>query len=59
LRVKLPERDVEVYRGIVGEYVDVLKEEAKDLKGLKVIHVNSTSYGGGVAELLKGLVPES
>jgi len=57
LRVELPERDIEEYRGIVGEYVDVLKEEAEDLKGLKVIHVNSTSYGGGVAELLKGLVP--
>jgi len=57
LKVELPERDIEAYRGIVGEHVDVLKEEARDLKGLKVIHVNSTSYGGGVAELLKGLIP--
>ena len=57
MKVELTERDIEAYRGIVGEYVDVLKEEAKDLKGLKVIHVNSTSYGGGVAELLKSLIP--
>ena len=57
MKVELPERDIEAYRGIVGEHVDVLKEEARDLKGLKVIHVNSTSYGGGVAELLKGLIP--
>ena len=57
MKVKLPEKDVEEYRGIVGEYVDKLKEEAKDLKGLRVLHINSTSYGGGVAELLKSLIP--
>jgi len=55
--VKLPEKSVEAYRKVVGEYVDALREEARDLKGLKVIHVNSTAYGGGVAELLKSLVP--
>jgi len=30
---------------------------SKKLKGLKVIHVNSTPRGGGVAEVLKNLVP--
>src|SRR3989344_5253256 len=33
------------------------KITAKNLKGLPVIHINSTATGGGVAELLKTQVP--
>src|SRR3989344_2800552 len=33
------------------------KNTAKNLKGLPVIHINSTGLGGGVAELLKTQIP--
>ncbi|MDQ7038824.1 MAG: glycosyltransferase [Aquificota bacterium] len=34
-----------------------LESLAKELKGVKVLHVNSTKLGGGVAEILHRLVP--
>jgi trehalose synthase len=37
--------------------VDQLRQLAKLLTGLKVVHVNSTPRGGGVAEILEKLVP--
>lgn len=47
---------IEDYESIVGsETVERIKEKAKDLKGLHVSHVNSTFYGGGVAEVLSSL----
>ena len=30
---------------------------AEDLKGMKVVHLNSTATGGGVAEILQSIVP--
>ena len=46
------------YVGIVGqEEVNSVKAIAEKLKGKSVTHVNSTSFGGGVAELLHTLVP--
>jgi trehalose synthase len=46
------------YVPIVGqENIDQLFRLAKRLKGKKVVHVNSTLTGGGVAEILKSLVP--
>ena len=56
--VKTPIQKLEKYQDIIS---DSLFEEinylAKDLKGLKVVHINSTPRGGGVAEMLKSLVP--
>ncbi len=37
--------------------VEQLRQLAELLKGLKVVHVNSTRQGGGVAEILEKLVP--
>ena len=34
-----------------------LKFLAQELKGLRVLHVNSTAAGGGVAEILQSIVP--
>lgn len=46
------------YAKIVGdEVVDHLRQLAGPLKGMKVIHVNSTKEGGGVAEILSWLIP--
>jgi trehalose synthase len=46
------------YAPIVGSnVVDHLRQLAEPLKGMKVIHVNSTREGGGVAEILHRLIP--
>jgi trehalose synthase len=37
--------------------VDHLRQLAKQLQGMRVVHVNSTREGGGVAEILHKLVP--
>ncbi len=45
--------NIEDYQQFIGEEaVDQIKRKAKYLKNFHVIHVNSTYYGGGVAELL-------
>ncbi|SHH39707.1 glycosyltransferase [Thermosipho atlanticus] len=57
MRVELPIKRISNYKNIVSDEVDELINLAKELKGLRVVHVNATSYGGGVAELLYTLVP--
>lgn len=50
--------DVENYRRIVGDdLVDEIEALARELKGVRVCHINSTGFGGGVAELLSRHVP--
>jgi len=47
---------VEDYAPLVGEeIVERVKDKARKLRGLRVCHVNSTFYGGGVAEMLDPL----
>ena len=49
---------LEEYAGIAGSNViDQLRQLVAPLKGVKVVHVNSTRKGGGVAEILAKLVP--
>ena len=46
------------YGKIIGyEEIERLKDQARRLKGITLLHVNSTGTGGGVAEILKSLVP--
>ena len=46
------------YLPIVGEEViQQLMQLASPLRGLKVVHINSTRTGGGVAEILTKMVP--
>jgi trehalose synthase len=40
-----------------AEAVERLVETARPLRGLRLLHVNSTAFGGGVAELLHTHVP--
>ena len=48
-----PIKGIEAYEPLIGaESVARLKRKAKTLKDLHVVNVNSTYYGGGVAELL-------
>jgi trehalose synthase len=46
------------YRESAGDAaVDVLHELAASLRGVRVLHLSATPYGGGVAELLRSQVP--
>lgn len=46
------------YEAIIGaERVEAVRELALPHKGKRVAHINATSYGGGVSELLRSLVP--
>ena len=46
------------FEGIVKEgQIEVVHELGDKLKGKSVTHVNSTAFGGGVAEILHSLVP--
>jgi trehalose synthase len=46
------------YRSIVRrELYEELQDLSERLKGIRVLHVNATSFGGGVAEVLYTLVP--
>lgn len=40
-----------------NEMIDKLKEAAKTLIGKKIVEINSTAVGGGVAELLSSQIP--
>lgn len=49
---------LEQYAKVVGnEVIDHLRQLAFPLKGLKILHINSTKEGGGVAEILNRLIP--
>jgi len=57
-RIALGEVSVEDYAEIVGEdEIDEIRTLAETLVGKSVVHVNSTSFGGGVSEILRRLVP--
>lgn len=46
------------YAALVGEdVIHHLHQLARPLKGMKVVHVNSTREGGGVAEILHRMIP--
>ena len=46
------------YQDIVPDRIlDGLREQAKALRGARILHVNATAYGGGVSELLRSAVP--
>ncbi|MFC1855677.1 glycosyltransferase [Thermodesulfobacteriota bacterium] len=49
---------LQAYAKVAGDdVIDHLKQLAEPLKGKKLVHVNSTRVGGGVAEILTKLVP--
>ena len=46
------------YEGIVGSSaITQLYRIGKKLEGLRIVHVNSTRQGGGVAEILEWMIP--
>jgi len=49
---------IEDYTPIVGSTeIDSIRELAEHVKGAKVVHINATPFGGGVAEILNCIVP--
>ncbi|HEY7890787.1 MAG TPA: glycosyltransferase [Solirubrobacteraceae bacterium] len=57
-RVSVGRWSLDAYRGIVpGEILEELHEQARALRGARVLHLNATAYGGGVSELLRSVVP--
>jgi trehalose synthase len=51
-------QDVNLYERSVGdEVVAQLRELAAPLQGARILHVNATPYGGGVAEILRSEIP--
>jgi trehalose synthase len=57
-RVPLLERRLDDYAEVVEPgTIERIRELAAPLRGARVLHVNATAYGGGVAELLSTHVP--
>lgn len=49
-------KSLDNYKKFVPEIVENIKKLAQPLKGLKIAHLNATSVGGGVAEMLRSEV---
>lgn len=57
-RVDVGSQHISSYGASVGqEALEALRELAKQLQGARVLHLNATPYGGGVAEILRSEVP--
>jgi len=57
MTVEVPVKKLSDYSVFASEDVEAIFELGKKLKGLRVVHVNATAYGGGVAELLMTIIP--
>ncbi|WP_328690369.1 glycosyltransferase [Streptomyces phaeochromogenes] len=56
--VDVGRRHLDAYRTVTGDAViQELRALAAPLQGVRVLHVNATGYGGGVAEILRSEVP--
>ena len=56
--VPLTPKSLDDYVPVVGaERIEEIRELAARLAGARVLHLNATSFGGGVAEILSALVP--
>jgi len=61
MEAPIPEQPLELlerYAAVAGrEVIHHLRQLAAPLRGARVVHVNSTRQGGGVAEILQKLIP--
>jgi trehalose synthase len=56
--VNVGRKSLAAYRSIVPrELMEEIDTLAEELRGARVLHVNATAFGGGVAEILYTLVP--
>jgi len=57
-RVSVGRWSLDAYDGVAPEAILAeLREQAAALDGARILHINATSYGGGVSELLRSQVP--
>ncbi|MCH8186439.1 MAG: glycosyl transferase family 1, partial [Chloroflexi bacterium] len=57
-RIEVGTNALEEYRAFTRNgVVDEIYELASSLRGTRVAHINATANGGGVAEILRSLVP--
>jgi len=57
-KISLGIADIDRYRLVQSrQVIDELVQLGEDLKGLRICHINSTPFGGGVAELLLSYIP--
>jgi len=57
-KVNVGHWSLDAYDGLAPrEIMRKLREHAQTLRGARILHVNATSYGGGVSELLRSSVP--
>src|SRR5215216_2767578 len=55
-QVTVPPLALDAYAPVAGdEAVEEIRSLAEDLRGARVLHVNATKFGGGVAEILPTL----
>lgn len=58
LRVPTQETQLVQYSGVVPDcLLSEIINAAENLRGMRIVHVNATPVGGGVAEILQSLVP--
>ena len=57
IRVNTFEKKIKNYYQITPKVVDQVLEISRDFKGLKVVNVNATCFGGGVAGMLYSIIP--
>jgi trehalose synthase len=51
-------KSIEAYRPVIGEErTEEILALAAQLRGARVLHVNATGFGGGVAEILATMIP--
>ena len=51
-------RSLQDYAGLAPDaLIAAVRAQAKPLRGARVLHLSATPYGGGVAELLRSIVP--
>lgn len=56
--VDVGKRSLAAYRGVAPDaQLDELLRLSERLRGARCMHLNATSYGGGVSEILRSLVP--
>ncbi len=57
-RIDVGRQSVSIYEASVGpELIAELRGLAAHLRGVRVLHLNATPYGGGVSELLRSEIP--
>ncbi|MBN1888757.1 MAG: glycosyltransferase [Thermoflexales bacterium] len=57
-QVQLDRKGLGDYASLAGEQVvEEIRALAEPLRGARVLHINATAFGGGVAEILQTLVP--